>query len=72
MINNPMMGTNPMQMVQQLKANPIQFLQRAGLNVPNNITSPNDIIQYLMSSGQVSQAQYNKAREMAKMFSGNK
>lgn len=72
MMNNPMMGMNPMQMVQQLKANPIQFLQRAGFNVPNNITSPNDIIQHLMSSGQVSQAQYNKAREMAKMFSGNR
>lgn len=65
MMNNPMMGMNPMQMIQQLKANPIQFLQRAGFNVPNNITSPNDIIQHLMNSGQVSQDAYNRARQMA-------
>ena len=68
MRTNPLMGMNPMQMIQQLQANPIQFLQRAGFNVPNNINSPNDIIQHLMSSGQVSQDAYNKARQMAEMF----
>ena len=72
MMNNPMMGMNPMQMIQQLQANPIQFLQRAGFNVPNNITSPNDIIQHLMNSGQVSQLQYTRARELANQFRGNK
>ena len=66
------MRINPMQMLQQLRQNPVQMLRQAGLNVPDNLTSPNDIIQHLMSSGQVSQAQYNKAREMAKMFSGNR
>ena len=65
MRTNPLMGMNPMQMIQQLQANPIQFLQRAGFNVPNNITSPNDIIQHLMNSGQVSQDAYNRARQMA-------
>ena len=68
--NMPQM--NPMQMLQQLRQNPAQMLRQAGLNVPDNLSSPNDIIQHLMSSGQVSQAQYNKAREMAKMFSGNR
>lgn len=68
MMNNPMMGMNPMQMIQQLKANPIQFLQRAGFNVPSNLNSPNDIIQHLMNSGQVSQDAYNKARQMAAQF----
>lgn len=68
--NMPQM--NPMQMLQQLRQNPAQMLRQAGLNVPANLNSPNDIIQHLMSSGQVSQAQYNKAREMAKMFSGNR
>lgn len=64
MMNNPMMGMNPMQMVQQLKANPIQFLQRAGFNVPSNLNSPNDIIQHLMNSGQISQQNYERARQM--------
>lgn len=66
------MRQNPMQLLQELRANPMQFLRLAGYNVPGNLNSPNDIIQHLMSSGQVSQAQYNKAREMAKMFSGNR
>lgn len=68
MMNNPMMGMNPMQMIQQLKANPIQFLQRAGYNVPSNLNSPNDIIQHLMNSGQISQQNYERARQMAAQF----
>lgn len=68
MRTNPMMGMNPMQMIQQLQANPIQFLQRAGFNVPSNLNSPNDIIQHLMNSGQVSQDAYNRARQMAAQF----
>lgn len=68
MMNNPMMGMNPMQMIQQLKANPIQFLQRAGFNVPSNLNSPNDIIQHLMNSKQITQQQYERARKMAAQF----
>ena len=68
MMNNPMMGMNPMQMIQQLKANPIQFLQRAGYNVPSNLNSPNDIIQHLMNSKQITQQQYEQARQMAAQF----
>lgn len=59
---------NPMQMVQQLQANPIQFLQRAGFNVPSNLNSPNDIIQHLMNSGQISQQRYEQARQMVAQF----
>ena len=68
MMNNPMMGMNPMQMIQQLKANPIQFLQRAGFNVPNNLNDPNAIIQHLMNSGQISQQRYEQARQMVAQF----
>lgn len=68
MMNNPMAGMNPMQMIQQLKANPIQFLQRAGFNVPNNLNDPNQIIQHLMNSGQISQQRYEQARQMAAQF----
>lgn len=72
--NIPMMNggnvprMNPMQMLQQLQQNPAQMLRQAGLNVPDNLSSPNDIIQHLMSSGQVSQEQYNRARQMAAQF----
>lgn len=59
---------NPMQMLQQLQRNPVQMLRQAGLNVPDNLTSPNDIIQHLMNSGQISQQRYEQARQMAAQF----
>lgn len=68
MRTNPLMGMNPMQMIQQLKANPIQFLQRAGFNVPSNLNDPNQIIQHLMNSGQISQQNYERARQIAAQF----
>ena len=33
-------------------------------NVPQNVTNPQDIIQYLLNTGQVSQQQLNSAMEM--------
>ena len=66
MMNNPRM--NPMQMLQQLQQNPVQFLKQAGLNIPDNLNSPNDIIQHLMNSGQVSQERYEQARQMVNRF----
>ena len=71
-MSNPMLGgaprINPMQMVQQLKSNPMQFFQRAGFRVPQNMTDPNAIIQHLMQTGQVSQERYNQAFQMAQRF----
>lgn len=59
---------NPMAMLSQLKSNPLGFLRQKGFNVPDNLNNPNDIIQHLMNSGQISQDQYNKARSMAQNF----
>lgn len=72
-MNNPMFGgnmslVNPMQMLQQLRQNPVQMLRQAGLNVPDNLNSPNDIIQHLMNSKQITQQQYERARQMAAQF----
>lgn len=61
---------NPMQMVQQLMSNPLQFLQKAGYKVPQNLNDPNAIIQHLMNTGQVSQQRYEQARQMAARFMG--
>ena len=60
-----LIGGNPMQMLQQLMQNPAAILQRSGMNIPANLTSPADIIQHLMNSGQVSQQQFERARQMA-------
>ena len=59
---------NPMQMLQQLQQNPVQMLRQAGLNVPDNLNDPNQIIQHLMNSGQISQQRYEQARQMAAQF----
>ena len=71
-MSNPMIGgaprMNPMQMLQQLRSNPMQFIQRAGFRVPQNLSDPNAIIQHLMQTGQVSQERYNQAFQMAQRF----
>lgn len=58
---------NIMQMLTQLKSNPMSMLSRYG--IPSNIANdPNAIIQHLMNTGQVSQEQYNRAVSMAQNF----
>lgn len=65
-------GMNMIQMLMQLKSNPMGLLQQAGFNVPANLNSPQDIIQHLMNSGQVTQDQLNQAQQQARMFGGVK
>lgn len=59
---------NPMQMLSQLKSNPLGLLRQAGFNVPDNISNPQAIIQHLMNSGQISQQQLTQAQQMAQNF----
>lgn len=59
---------NPLSMLSQLKQNPIAFLSKAGYNIPQNLNDPNAIIQHLMNSGQITQAQMNRAQQMAQRF----
>ena len=61
------MNNSMMQMLQQLQANPMQMLSRR-FNLPQNLRDPNEIIQYLANSGQVSQQQINNAYQMASKF----
>ena len=69
---NAMGGNQPnmMQMVNQLKANPMQFLMQRKFNLPQNIdtNNPQEIINHLVSSGQISQNAYNRAYSMARQF----
>jgi hypothetical protein len=65
-MNNPM---EMMNMVNMLRQNPMQFLMQRGFNVPGNLANnPNQIIQHLMNTGQISQDQYNRAMQMARNF----
>jgi hypothetical protein len=51
-------------MLQRLMSNPAQILMSRGFQVPQGITDPNQIIQHLLNTGQVSQAQVNNAMNM--------
>lgn len=56
----------------QFMQNPMAMLCRR-YNIPQNISNPQDIIQHLLNSGQISQAQINQAMQMRQqMFGGYK
>lgn len=61
-------GMNPMAMLSQLRTNPLGLLRQAGYNVPENVNNPQQIIQHLMNSGQISQQQLSNAQAMAQRF----
>ena len=62
---------NPMQMLQALKSNPIQFLMQRRFNVPANMANdPNAILNHLLKTGQISQEQINRAYQQMGQFRG--
>lgn len=66
-MNNPV--ANPMQFLQQLKQNPVQFLLQRRMNIPANIANdPQAIIQHLLSTNQISQEQVNRAYQQMGQF----
>lgn len=50
-------------MLAQLKQNPVAMLSMK-YNIPQNLTDPNEILQHLLSTGQVSQDQVNQIMQM--------
>lgn len=40
--------------------NPAMYMMKARFNIPQNITNPDDIINHLLQSGQITQEQYNQ------------
>ena len=55
---------NPQQMLAQIKSNPAGVLKQRGLSIPDGMTNPQQIIQHLVSSGQVPQSRYMRAMQM--------
>lgn len=54
---------NIMEMANQFRQNPMAMLSQR-YNIPQNLNNPNEIIQYLLNTGQISQAQVNNAMQM--------
>ena len=56
-----------MQMYQQFMQNPMSMLNRK-FNIPQNMQNPQDIIQHLLNSGQITQEQVNQAMMTKRSF----
>lgn len=74
MNNNPM---NFMQMFGQFRQNPAQFLIQQKFSIPQSVgNNPQQIVQYLLDSGQINQQMVNRAQQMMpqfnQMFGGKK
>jgi hypothetical protein len=54
-----------MQMLPQLKGNPMQFLSQRGIQIPQGMNNPQQIVQQMLNSGRFTQAQVEQARQMA-------
>lgn len=54
---------NFMNIYNQFMGNPMQMLSQR-FKVPGNMNNPNDIIQHLLNSGQISQSQLNAVMGM--------
>lgn len=46
--------------------NPAMFLMKSKFNIPNNISNPQDMINHLLQTGQLSQDQYNQVYQRFK------
>ncbi len=60
----PRQQMNPMQMMQQLRNNPAAMLKARGLNVPDGMTNPQQIVQHLLNSGQISNSKLQMVMQM--------
>lgn len=59
---------NIFQQFQMFRQNPIGYMMQKGMNIPQNMTDPNQIVQHLLNTGQITQQQYNQAAQMARQF----
>lgn len=68
-----MMNMGNMQAFMQFMQNPAGFFKSRGMQMPpqSALKSPQDMIQYMMNSGSISQQQYNNAAMQARQLQSN-
>lgn len=65
-----MMNPN-MEMLQKLQRNPKEFIDRAGMNVPEEMMNdPRAMVQHLIMTGQVSSPMLQRIMPMIRQLSG--
>lgn len=55
----------------QFTQNPLQYMMQSKMNIPQNMSNPQEIQQYLLNSGQINQSQMNWAQNMARQIQSN-
>lgn len=59
---------NPFQMLNALRSDPSAILRARGLNVPDGMRNPQEIINHLLQSGQVPQSRYVQVLQNMQQF----
>lgn len=57
------LGNQP-NMMNQLRANPAAMLKQRGLNIPDGMTDPQQIINHLIQTGQINNSRLQMAQQM--------
>jgi hypothetical protein len=55
---------NPQQILQRLQQDPTGMLKQKGLNIPQGMTNPQQIVNHLISSGQIPNARLQQVLQM--------
>lgn len=55
---------NPQQILQQLQQDPAGMLKQKGLNIPAGMKNPQQIVNHLISSGQIPNARLQQVLQM--------
>lgn len=62
-------ANNPMNQLNEMRNNPLQFLANKGLSIPHQYANdPKGAVQYLMNSGQMNQGTLNNLMQKAQMM----
>ena len=60
---------NPMNQYNEMRSNPLQFLSRRGINIPQQYANdPKGAVQYLMMNGQMNNGMLNNLMQRASMM----
>lgn len=66
---NPM--SSLMSQMNQLRSNPMQFLMQRKYKIPAGMNNPQDIVQHLLNTGQMSQDQFNTLQQRVNAMNTN-
>lgn len=66
LVNNS--SANPLQKLGEFKRNPAGILNSVGYKIPQGMNDPNQIVNHLMSSGQLNNTRFGQIQQMARRF----